>query len=194
MNRKLIKIILLIVFSVLISFSWGLVEYVLIYFADNGYSSDELKVLKEKLPAYEVMDKVADRMAKKYRLLVVGDISFTSEKVVKEVGLVFHVHRFLTQEQVREILVECTEECLREVNSNKEIRPYLQTYPFTTVDVRIGLMIFPQGKSVYNSDTEASFVADGKLVYTTNKGTECEESFEEAKALVKQSKKDKHQS
>ena len=66
------------------------------------------------------------------------------EGVINNLGILFQVKRKLSIEQAREILVDCVQEFLTEINSNEEIRPYLENFPFTSKNIHIALLTFAE--------------------------------------------------
>ena len=184
-------LILILFFSVLFLIGYGL-------YGLATYSPYELKHLKEEKIANQVLTKLAGQLAKKYHLKVVGHSAEMPEGIINKLGLIFHIYQSLTREEIREILVDCVEAFLIEINSNKEIRLYLKVYPFTADNVSIILGIYQtNGKNIYDPEISSAWASRGKLRYATEeKGqkygykNEYEESFEEAEELVKQSKKD----
>jgi hypothetical protein len=137
---------------------------------------------------------LAKKLEAKYNIQTVGDSAQMPENVINNLGLMFQVNRILSKNEAREILVDCVLEFLAEVNSNEEIRPYLEYYPFTPVNISIALYISgPDGEDVYDPDLEVASARNGKLRYATKDKnqkfgykSEYEETFEEALKLVKQ--------
>ncbi|MFS8562832.1 MAG: hypothetical protein LVR00_00225 [Rhabdochlamydiaceae bacterium] len=91
----------------------------------------------------------------------------------------------------RQLLVDATQEYLLAINSSKEIRPYLHTYPFTVENVEIAIYFYnPDGSTVSTNKIEVGAVRQGKLVYYidypekhTIKSIH-EETYEEALEIV----------
>jgi hypothetical protein len=142
----------------------------------------------------EIRAKAADKLIKKYDLMLVGTSAAMPGGVINNLGLVFHIHKVLTREQAREILVGCVEELISEVNMNKEIRPYLKNYPFTPKNITITLVIYnSNGTDVFDPDIGAASASHGKIWYATvaskrsySYKSEYKESFDEAVKLVQE--------
>lgn len=121
--------------------------------------------------ADHVVTKYAVAMKKKYGLDVYGSGgSFLNE--VREISITFASDRKVKIKGARELVVACTEELLKRINEDKDIRPYLSHYPFTTAGVYVSVCFFDEkGK-----DVQSPFISDvgvsmhGIVHYDVEKG------------------------
>lgn len=149
---------------------------------------------KEVKLVTQIQAKLAKRLASKHHLSLSGDVTAMPGGVIKEVGLLFHSHRILSIEEAREILVDCVQEFLSEINTNEEIRPFLENYPFTPKNIDIAIFIKDSnGIGVYDPNLNTVSASSGKLYYKTvskddtfNYKSEYKETFDEAFKLVNQ--------
>lgn len=168
---------------------------VIALFSGGCMSSSNIEYSKEDRLVTQIEAKLAQHLAAKYGLRVVGDSTSMPGGVIKEVGLLFQVNHLLTREEARELLVNCVQEFLSEMNSNEEIRPHLENYPFTSKNIDITVFIKDQkGKDVFDPNLGVVHARFGKLDYATYKKenefyqhqSDYEETFEEAEKLVNQ--------
>ena len=96
-------------------------------------------------------------------------------------------------EEARILLITLTKELLDRINSDQQIRPYLDHYPFTEKGISLGLSFYDdQGKRVDNGYVAHLFVAkDGNICYDTYNHEEdlYEEPYEEALRIVENEQK-----
>jgi hypothetical protein len=133
-------------------------------------------------------------LSKRHKMRCVGTSASMPWNTVRGVGLRFQIVGPLTQDQLRPILIDCTNEMVRLVNANTEIRPYLASYPFTpnNIDLVIfvknaeGYPILPPeigiADSLWGSLSYAACDTSAKPVIHQKLATE---SFETAEGIVK---------
>jgi hypothetical protein len=112
--------------------------------------------------ALQQISETSQKLAKAY------DIHPTGEGMRQQflgLEIYFKVYRKLTKEEAREIVLECTQEFLNDINGNEDLRPYLKEYPFTFSNVEIALYI-------ENSDRTDIFHPDICIAACTPKGVE----------------------
>ncbi|MFZ0565164.1 MAG: hypothetical protein WAM28_03165, partial [Chlamydiales bacterium] len=122
--------------------------------------------------------------------------------IVKLMGLDFQICGPLTKENIRKILISSAQELLLNINSNTEIRPYLETYPFTIKNVEMNLFILDSSRiRLDHPHIGIAGIVDGGLDYLTlvsienipKKITESQETYEEAiKTLENEPNEGKH--
>ncbi|WP_154017656.1 hypothetical protein [Criblamydia sequanensis] len=135
-----------------------------------------------------------DKILKKYHLRCIGSGGYLMYNV-KSLELAFQHKGVLNKNDLRKLLIELTSQYLEDINSNEEIRPYLENYPFTpkNVDITIYLIdlhkqeiFYPNiciaessyGTIRFKTVDEANPIAP---FYTTEK-----ETYEEALEKLKQ--------
>ena len=99
-------------------------------------------------PIYgEMADKITARtikiLSKRYDMYLIG----TGGGFIDHVNLLslsFDVCRPLTLEAARELIIDSVEEFLFQINGDKEIRPYLKNYPFTSAEVEVSIFSYSQ--------------------------------------------------
>lgn len=141
-------------------------------------------------------NKVANDCAKKLRKKYGFEGSGCGGGMMNEVEalcLAFYIHRQLTKEEAREILIDCAHQLISDVNTNEAIQKYLIPGGFTKKNVQIQIFIYPDHKKPYYPDLGVCSFNFGKLDYDTHdpdkigyRTTEVE-SYEEAVALLENS-------
>ncbi len=142
----------------------------------------------------EIKSEIAQIFIKKYGLKCVGESTAMPGGILNELGLIFYAYKVLTMQQIRQILVEGVQVFLQKINSNPDIRPYLENYPFTEKNISFSIIIVgPNGENLFNPNISSAWAANGKLWYATKDpnqefgyDSEYKESYEEAERLVKQ--------
>ena len=61
---------------------------------------------------------------------------------INTVDLSFRALKRLDVEKSRELLVACIEELVGYINSDQEVRAYLNHYPFTAEDIRLSISFY----------------------------------------------------
>lgn len=86
--------------------------------------------------ASRVAEKCYDYVQRKHGLLFMGYSGNTFD-TVNEMSFFFDSDRKMDIELAREEMVNVTEGCLKIINSDLEIRPFLSRYPFTAENLSI---------------------------------------------------------
>lgn len=141
--------------------------------------------------------KVAKKLARKHKIKLCGMGGGMIDQVNK-INLRFQINFPLTKEQLRRILVDCTEELLTAFNSDTKIRPYLCTYPFRNVSIIIFCSDMDRGSLFHPDISTVSFLNEVVTYRTSDEDgirykTEVEESYAEAKAIVERERQQFYQ-
>lgn len=157
--------------------------------SNNQYVPARYVVLAE-----EIQNEIAVKYAKKFQMELVSAGAGLIDKV-NILGLDFHIRGPLSQERLREILVDCVEGFLLTLNSNGEIRPFLKTHPFTAEGIDIGIFVKDSSgkKRLYYPSIGFANACDGKIIYRfydpeseyLNDKEEIEEAYQDALKIVK---------
>jgi hypothetical protein len=181
---ELFKILLIQSLLMLISFPYNKTEAMTMN--SDQHVSPEYVELAGKLRA-----DVGKKLAKKYSMHICGITGGLFERV-NRLGLSFDIVGPLSKGRLREILIDCAEEFLSDVNADLKIRPYLKNYPFTQNEIEIRLFIQDKnGYDVFDPNISVASARDGYLYYhiaedkiAPYKSTE-EEPYEEALKIVR---------
>jgi len=135
----------------------------------------------------QVSVKTADELQEKYGLEL-GGAGGGAMEVVRLFSLSFDVYHFVTLEEARFLLVKSAETLLKNINSCKEIRPYLIEYPFPLSGIEINLIVYDEkDREKQPGCIIACGISEGKLRYKTEISeselwkTLCSESYDQAK-------------
>ncbi len=133
-------------------------------------------------------------MVNRYQIQQIGFGEGGDKKYYKSISLSFNVYRILSKDEGRKILLGCTEELLKEINSNLELLPYLLPSPFTVANIEVTLYVYhPNGTNVYYPNILIFTARRGKIMFKTELPemkfkygyyTEEEESYEDALEIV----------
>lgn len=160
-------------------------------------------ILRNPNPSFQIPDDPTNRMrsklirqlCQKYNMEPCGIYDQAFDGIIEAIGADFEINKILSKDEIRKILVDCTEEFLKEMNANKEIRPELKTYPCTAKNVRISIFITdPSREKTYDPNIAVAVILNGTIHYRTNDKdnqfqykSKTEEPYEEALKLVKKS-------
>src|SRR5436190_1489273 len=109
-------------------------------FCFSGEQNNKYVPARYVVLSQQIRNEVAERCAEKYHMAIISDRAGLMKKV-NLLGNDFRIKGPLSQEKLREILVDCVEGLLEALNGNEEIRPSLKTYPFNAEGVDIGIFI-----------------------------------------------------
>jgi hypothetical protein len=108
---------------------------------------------------------------------------------VQELSLSFNsTGRMLGINESRVLLLECTRDCIEVVNNDKEIRPFLNHYPFTENGLSIGISFYDD----YTNRVSPEYIARVSLIngviyyssYREQLDREFSETYGEARGIV----------
>jgi hypothetical protein len=149
---------------------------------------------------HRAMYNVSRKMEERYQLHYAGMVEGGDEKHYNEVGMYFQIFRTITKDEGRTMLVESVEELLNKLNSNPQLEPYLQPYPFTMDNIEMVICVYhPDKTKAYHPDIVTFSLANGTIRYVTDSPesqykykhyTEERESYEEASKIVHSPKAD----
>ena len=177
MKKKLICIIILNLTLLMMSFKYDYKnEPKYVHLADN------------------IINKTANELKKEKRLHLIGH-GGSMMYDVKKLGISFVSIDEITIEEGRKLIQYCAQKLLSNINSNKQIRPYLNTVPFEVKDIDVAI-------SFRERDTEKNYSIDfismhyGKIIYDISDKEEVlktihEETYEEALKIVESEKSNK---
>jgi hypothetical protein len=117
----------------------------------------------------EVRNKVTRKYVEKYGLTVSGVVDSASEGVIHEIGVHFRIHKLISKQKARQIVVECTQDFIKELNNHPHLKPYFKNYPCTAKNINIYLFIFhPDGEMTYFPDLGVTSTRNGTIEFDTN--------------------------
>jgi hypothetical protein len=142
--------------------------------------------------AADILEGTAAFAHKRYPLHACGTIMMMPGGVVKELGLCFQAKTLLSRDQLRILLLECGNELLQQINSNKHIQRFLIKRPFTVKEVQI--IIYNkdhQGNEPYDPLIATGEISEGILTFRTTDpkhtytyNNRFKETYEEALEIV----------
>jgi hypothetical protein len=128
---------------------------------------DVNRSLEEKL-VNEILFSTGEAIEKKYKIKVVGDGAAMPGGDIRELSLIFNTKKRLSKQSLRKLLVECSDELLNQINSNLEIRPFLNVYPFTEKNIEIVIFNHDQnGRGLTDPEISSAEISRGLLIYRT---------------------------
>jgi hypothetical protein len=143
---------------------------------------------------YKTVYKAADVLKKRHGLKYIGISVSSRNERYKVIGVRFQMLRQLSKEEGRKILVDSAQELLHEINSNLELQPYLDPFPFEIKNVEVVFFVYAEnGRDLSHPDITDFDLRRGVIEYTTlsrenrNRAYSTEtESYEEALRIVQE--------
>lgn len=165
--------------------------FLFLFFQVACYSSDKVDL------SYKIMNSYAAKQKKErnLRLSCIGG-SWPTDIHVLDVD--FDTNLYVDVPQARKLIVPCIKEFLDQINSDKQIRPYLHDYPSTVKNIGLGISFSNKktGRCITYPYIAYVFTLKGKIYYNYYSNSEAwtpledahEESYEEALRIVQENK------
>ena len=149
-------------------------------------------------PNYEectnlITENVISEFYKRYPITIHG-FGGSAMDVVRELFLAFLTLKPFTLEEARELVINCTEIYLCNINSNQGLRPYLIEYPFPSSGIQLDFYSYPANPQTdailagvgINQDQITYWTRDPATGFPRNMH---KETYEEARAIVEKAGK-----
>lgn len=113
---------------------------------------------------------------------------------IKKVHLSFDLQKKVEIDEARVMLIDMTQDFIKQVNADEKIRPYLNNYPFDHMNAEFNIN-FKDKRHIYLEEGIASAMMVGNKIYYSKSNSETsplvtvfEETYAEALEKVKQQK------
>jgi SpoVK/Ycf46/Vps4 family AAA+-type ATPase len=114
----------------------------------------------------EIRLKIIKKYAQKYNMGVYALSDSMPSGIVKRTGVGFKINQPISKEKARQILVECTQEYIQEINNKKELLPYLENYPVNEKNIDLSIYIYDKnGDQVFYPNLGHVSLFMGNLEY-----------------------------
>lgn len=132
-----------------------------------GFKFMHLEEIPENEEAVnELLSVSTMKLKKKYKMRPSGTGVAMPGGVVKKLGLDFHITGPLSKDDIRKILVHSAQDFLSYINADKEIRPYLDHFPFEMNNVELTLFLNDsQGTGLSNPHVGIAAISTDELEY-----------------------------
>jgi len=116
--------------------------------------------------ADQLTEQTADQLKKEKGLSLIA-IGGQMMGDIQTMGVEFQYLQLLNIEEARKMIIYTVHTYLKNINSNKKIRPYLHNYPFTINNVRVAILVCqPDGDSPSKGNIRHISISRGILTYT----------------------------
>jgi hypothetical protein len=102
--------------------------------------------------ANRLLSKTAKQLKVEKGLIPIGDMGQMMGNI-QAMGLSFQYFHIINLEEARNLLVYASNVFLNNINENKEIRPYLNNYPFTPKNIELVIFLYQSDR---NNPTQGS--------------------------------------
>ncbi|CCB90056.1 hypothetical protein [Simkania negevensis] len=167
-------------------------------FGSPLWGGNKLIYSNHEIIANKLIAQVAKDLSKRYKIRAVGFGGAIHEQV-EELSLSFECCRTMSIDEYRDLLVHCAEDFLDQVNSNEEIRPYLQNYPFSSKNIDLTIYVHSENKKRFDvGQLSCLAIQKEKIVYYYRDSEYTiellkAEAYEEAKKIVFSEDKDNNE-
>ncbi|MCB1082250.1 MAG: hypothetical protein KDK63_03800 [Chlamydiia bacterium] len=149
-----------------------LISIVIILATVFGCSPLGYQVPKHEKLADRITDTVGKTLKKEKGLSLIGTGGQMMDDI-KKMSMSFQYFQVVSIEKARELVVYATTEYLSAINSNHEIRPYLNVYPFTLKNVELVVFfVTPDGYNVPKNEISIVAMEKGNVVFYVNDPTD----------------------
>lgn len=145
------------------------------------FNRGEVMVPKEEQVVNSLIGRAAETLKQKYKMKPIGTTVSMPRCVVKNLGVHFQIHGPVTRSEIRKVLVEVAKDFLSMVNEDLELRPLLESYPFSAKNIDIALFIKDDtGKGIRDPYISYAGIRNGKLDYVILDETDVKDEFIES--------------
>ncbi len=121
---------------------------------------------KERL-SNEMKAKTAKELEKKHGMQTIG-MGGSSYDKIRMLHLSFQIRVPLEKAFARELVVDCVQHLLKNINEDETIRPFLITYPFTEKNIEVAIFsVDEEGRDVYDPFLTEVSAVNGKVNFRT---------------------------
>ena len=165
------------------------------------FSTEVGMTFSQELQKWEEADKVTDRPTKAFStkmylekgLITVGSGGGVSDsgKGLRMLSVAFEAYQKFDVQQARNLLIECVEAYLIEINKTKELREYAQPFPFSFKNIEISVMFIDQKTQSFIKPPylAVASVSEGQVYFCTYQNDllnrVAEESYEKTLSFLK---------
>ena len=178
-------------------FFFSFLLFNLFSFSNSIENSREYQMSDAEKCVNRFMGKATKSLNKKYNMRICGTKVGMPGGPVRLLGLSFQILHSLTREEARYLLINCSEDFLKMINTDEELRSYLKCSPFNLLNIEIDIFsIDKSGRDVYDPYIRVASLINNELSYCTKDKdqkfgykSEYEESYDEAVQLLLKKKK-----
>ena len=116
----------------------------------------------------QVLNKSAKIIMYKYDLIPIGFGAAMPGGPIRKLNLDFKTKDRFTKEELRRLLIELADVLINQVNTDKDIQPYLVNPPFTIENVQIAIYNSDKyGRELLDPEISTAEISQGYLTYRT---------------------------
>lgn len=159
------------------------------YYFDENSQADRI--------SNKVIARSGARLEKKHRISVSAIGGGGNSKGLRLLSISFdHRGKRYTKEEARKLLIDLSQEFLKDINEDTDLRPYLITFPFTPLNIDVTVFFYDsEGETIFDPYFCTVSASHGELSYFTESPedlyqykTKSYETYEEALAIVNNEK------
>jgi hypothetical protein len=137
---------------------------------------------------HEILNKTIRQLKKEKKLKFLG-FGESGNVRLSMLSLSFSTDKSYEINNGRKMIIYCAETFLKNINSNEQMRPYLQNYPFNSKNIEIFLLLNIKTKIPNKQELESIVLSHGYIRYEIsdeqdNLKTIHKETYEEALKIV----------
>jgi hypothetical protein len=165
-----------------------------IYLTDPHGTPEERKKTEEgERLADEITISFAKKVKQRFGLKMSGTGGGGDGKQINLLTVAFNLHKEMSLSQARQLIMECVQEFIKEINDHEQLKNYTALWPFTFTNVKLDILFIidrPERGLIPAPYTAAVIYDKGRLTYMEEIKGELEvvqtETYEEALAILNQ--------
>ena len=161
-----------------------------IFFAGffSFFGGEELAYKKDEAKMNAIVNHSIKQLSKRYKVIPIGRGGGNEDNKSRSEYVAFQLYEKLSKDEARVLIIEIVELFLCNINSNKEIAPYLYNIPFTYENLEFRVFLYDKdGSDLYHPNLGlVSLTRIGTINFVTYKDESLdyaynvEEPYEEA--------------
>jgi hypothetical protein len=165
-----------------------------IYLTDPNATPEERKKTEERNRLIsEITISFAKKMEQRFGLKMSGTGGGGDGKQINLIAVAFNSHNEMILSQARQLIMECTQDFIKEINDYEQLKNYTALWPFNFTNVKLDILFIidrPERGLIPAPYTAAVIYDKGRLTYMEEIKGELEvvqtETYEEALAILNQ--------
>jgi len=123
---------------------------------------------REETPTMGAIKKSAEEFKRKYQIKVTGTGGCVRDGKKTSISIGFETRHPMKKEEWCKVIVECTQQFLKDINSDAKLEPYLSEKPYTYKHIEIKIFISnPDGSSIFHPGISVTSLVNGEISYST---------------------------
>jgi len=138
--------------------------FIMIWLFGFMYKKEDKYPITRGEIVYELLGKINKKIAESQKLSPFGTLVGMPEGVLQILGLDFQIRKYISIEEARLLLINCTDQFIQMVNADREVSSYLEKAPFTIQNLNIQIFVHSRLTETYQ---EAKAILSKECLYNS---------------------------